>query len=98
MGEGSLGQYRKCGHRGEGLKHTAVFTQMMGMKKAIPFSSAENGDRFQGVGHVGNKLVAVFLLDTHDLLKRDSKKAREHLYGESEMLISVSDFSLRPFL
>lgn len=32
---------RKGGHRGEGLKHTIVITQMMGMQKAMPFSLAE---------------------------------------------------------
>lgn len=52
MGEESLGQYRKSGHKEEGLKHTTVLTQIMGMQKTMPFSSSENGDSFQGVGHV----------------------------------------------
>lgn len=76
MGKESLGQYRKGGHRGEGLKHTRVLPQMMAVKKAMPFSSAENEYSLQGVGHVGNKLVGVFLLDIHDLLKKVLKGKR----------------------
>lgn len=60
----------------EGLKHTRALPQMMDVQKAMPFSSVENEYSLQGVGQAGNKLVGVFLLDIHDLLKRVLKGKR----------------------